>query len=370
MSAQLENEKLLIYLLGFDRQNRNAMELFFKKKQAGQCVLVNLDQAQLAIVDIDRYGVADEWESIRQIKPDVVSIILSLNESYRTPDCYFVKKPVKIPELVSVLKTVRKQLQREMSAENKGRKVWDRLLSGFRKPEIKENASEGQTEPPIVENLFFAEQGYLLEVVKKAVKQANIEGHGIRLQVNNQGSIFIDPAEHWVVTDFSDDILEELCHWKLNESDVSTSVFADGESAKYMEGWRDRRQDPIDIDSFLWDLARWSFRGMLPVGTNLNQKISLIAWPDLPRLTTIPNAMRIAALWVACPLSLSETIDVLKIPKTDVYDFYSASHTLGLISLSESDADEHSVFDDIRPDQERRSLYLNILKRIKGQGLE
>ena len=57
-------------------------------------------------------------------------------------------------------------------------------------------------------------------------------------------------------------------------------------------------------DALLWKVALWTARGRVPLGTPLDQPVYLKHWPDLNALTPLPQALRMAALWLNHPLPL------------------------------------------------------------------
>ncbi len=378
MSTTLKLIPLKICLLGFDRRNLNALKLFFGRIDTGYCQLSLPDEADLVIVDIDRYGVDDEWQALRQNHPNVRGILFTVNKQDDSELTTYLQKPVKIPALLSKLTRIRESLS-EDSVELMPGYPWssDHLDKPEEKvektPETHQDTKHEEDQESVDQSIsdvaYLAELGTLLDGIKRAVKRANTKGLGVRMHMANQGSIFIDPSEHWVFTDFSDATLRELCTERFNEAELLLSEFEDGESAKYVEGWAQCRETPIDVDSFMWDLALWTYNGLLPTGTRLDYKVELKTWPDLQRMTLIPFSMRIAALWTACPVSLIETVEVLNVPPEHVFKFYACCHTLGLLNQIDPSTDGARL-KSIEPNEERRRFYLNILKHIKGKDFE
>ncbi len=382
MASSGDNETILINLIGIDQRNRNAIEMVLAKEPPGYYAIANFDQASLSVVDLDNYGAEDEWNALLQGKPDQRAIFLSVNETQRSrsrsrsPAHFYLKKPISIDDLVLTLSIARKK----HGVDQKRQSSWNQFLSTHIKYPKTEPPKTKKVEPsqPIEEQgqvvRFFSEQGYLIDEVKRAVVEANSEGRGIRLQFTNQGSIFIDPAEHWINTDFTPAGLQDICKHFLNESDVVKRVFTEREFSKYLDEWQETRLKPVDIDSFLWDLALWTYEGSVPAGTDIDKKIILTSWPDLPRLSPIPNVMRIAALWVSCPMTLMETIDVLNIPQKDVFNFYTAASTLGLVRQDTEAVKPTQIQSGEKPfiksEKNQREFYLRILKHLKGQNLD
>lgn len=376
MSTSIENETLLISLIGIEQRNRNAIEMVFEQEQSGLYAFADANEASLTIVDLDNYGAADEWAALQQIKPDQLAILFSVNEIPQASSHFCLKKPVSISELVVALQDAKSKLDIGEFSDQLNKSSWNRLFS-FKEKKTKEKFIQKKPEPEqaVQEVYFFSEQGYLIDEVKRAVVQANSEGRGIKLQLNNQGSIFIDPTEHWVNTDLVPAVLKDLCQHSLNETDIVKRIFNDLEFSKYLEEWQGSKLKPIDIDSFLWDLALWTYGGSLPASTDLSKKITLTYWPDLPRLTPTPNSMRIAALWVSCPMTLMETTEVLKIPQKDVFNFYVAASTLGLIKQSgpvdkSSDGPKDVNNRMVNSETSKQQFYNRILNHLKRNDLD
>lgn len=374
MSTPIKSDTLLVSLIGIDQRNRNAIEMIFDKEQAGVCRFSSADESHITIVDLDKYGAAEEWEALQEIRSEHMAIFLSVDPSRYSSSPLFLKKPALIDNFITALEHVRSKLNLPTIVENQEYLPWSKFLSSrmtFQQEKISNIAEEFEADESYEDIGFLSEHGYLIDEVKRAVVQANTDGFGIKLQIKNKGSIFIDPTEHWVNTDLSFSELENICQQPLSVEDINKRVFSDREFSKYLEEWRATNLSPIDIDTFLWDLALWTYKGAVPSSTDLAKKIILIYWPDLPRLTEIPNAMRISALWVSCPMTLVETIDVLNVPKEDVFNFYTAASTIGLVQQTETIDNNKIKAEEDKPavtksDKTQREFYLRILEHLKG----
>ena len=86
--------------------------------------------------------------------------------------------------------------------------------------------------------------------------------------------------------------------------------------------------------------------------------------------------MRIAALWVSCPMTLLETVDVLSIQQEDVFNFYTAASTLGLVSQSDQLVKKSKSDKFFKPatitksEKSQREFYLRILEHLKGYNFD
>ena len=105
-------------------------------------------------------------------------------------------------------------------------------------------------------------------------------------------------------------------------------------------------------------------RGRIPLGTDPSTKVKLKHWPNLTRLQTFPNAMRIASLWSRQPVSLLESATVLGIPQRYVFAFFSAVQVLGLVETLDAESTNQGRLDG-RPVSRHRNLFRKILAHLR-----
>jgi len=91
----------------------------------------------------------------------------------------------------------------------------------------------------------------------------------------------------------------------------------------------------ISYDFMIWKLAVRASQGRIPEGTDLSRQMSLIEQPNISRLRLTSDALKIAALWVEQPCTLSMTAQMLGIPQREVFSFFSAVTALDLIGRSD-----------------------------------
>lgn len=136
------------------------------------------------------------------------------------------------------------------------------------------------------------------------------------------GTLHIYPAEGEYVTDIAGEDLAEFCRRPAN--DFKVKRFSEKELANASRAERRR-----NIDELLWHAALYASRGRLARGCRRDDVVLLKHWPNFTRLHNTLNGIRLAALLTRYPTSVTLAHHLLKIPVSEVNEFYSAAHAAG-----------------------------------------
>ena len=202
---------------------------------------------------------------------------------------------------------------------------------------------------------------YLQGFVQRACRMAGEQKTNIRLEgyrysmtvLHKTRQIHVEVGERQVFS---------LAAMPLNSDDVTVTAISKGQLAQVVNP-----KALFSIDSFVWELALRTAHGRVPSNTDLQAPVYLKRWPNMTRLTLIPHALRIAALWINQPRSLIETARVLEIPQRYVFSFYSAAYALGLASQQCPNAVLNDQRDAAAP-KRNRGLLQRILGRLRKGG--
>ena len=210
-----------------------------------------------------------------------------------------------------------------------------------------------------VEALQMNTQGYLLDVIRAASKQA--ESAAVRVELPGI-DILLEPAANRALWAGKSD-LRGGCQ-QVVAADTFTKTLLDSEQAAACIG--QYQQPHIEqIDSLLWRLALWTYQGRLPLGTQTTVPAYLAHWPNLTRLAAIPNAMRIASLWSASSMPILHVVEALKIPQQQVFAFYGAAHALDLTGPVRRKADQMIEAAPVA-EHKHRSVLSRMVNRLRG----
>jgi len=408
-----------ISFLGIDERSKSAYEIFFKGIKHFKCHPVDdYGKAQLCLVDMDAYNIQQDYAELILNYPDLYVLILSLNEFSCTREQeFFIRKPVKRDQLEQLLneiyqsifgKTVAKrQLISPPPAELKTdikdsvqstktpaekakpvpnsdekvvsikepRKVSTANAAKLLKVENEEHFVGEQSDidlknPAELEKIYY-DPGHLLQsIVDKAIMKSREEKQIIQLDVLNN-TFYFDYEEQKVYSTVGPGIIRPLC-LVHHDKNISYTTRANTYRDKLHEIIQSNKNKSIkktlekqswNMESFMWLITLWCSRGRIPQGTDFNHPIYLMQWPNLTRLASIPNALRIAALLRDRRCSLSSVARHLNIEQRYVFAFFSACKAIGLANVSKRKADK--LFVSEKPEKNKnQSILSKILTRL------
>ena len=89
------------------------------------------------------------------------------------------------------------------------------------------------------------------------------------------------------------------------------------------------------------------------------------SWPNFTRLLVTPHAMRISALLIQGPRTLSNVAEVLNIKPQYVFVFISSACALGLTGQAKREVDVLVQSPEIKPNKEK-GLLSRIISKLRG----
>ena len=98
-----------------------------------------------------------------------------------------------------------------------------------------------------------------------------------------------------------------------------------------------------DIDELLWQIGFHASRGLLLEGLSEYDVVQFSRWPNLSRLPTTPNAMRICALLVNHSTSIMMARRRLRVDSGEIRRIYTAASLAGIARVLNRKSAESSV---------------------------
>jgi DNA-binding response OmpR family regulator len=181
-----------------------------------------------------------------------------------------------------------------------------------------------------VESRWLNTDARLLGHIARAITQQASAKSAFGLALQGGPAIYVDPQAETVAVSTETIDLIALAQQDFDKQQLSLIPGALPETGPALQ---------FRLEAFLWKLALYTYRGLLPVGVQVNEPVYLRYWPNLTRFEPTPNAMRISSFWCRQPTTLATIIRMLNIPQRHVFGFYAAASTLRLAGPAKRESD-------------------------------
>lgn len=395
-----ENNKkpLTVALHGMDDRSCKIMMMFLQGPCRGAAMVIDDDEADVDIFDGDTPAskklLSQHLEAERQ-KP---TIVLSLHD-FQYEGVLQIRKPVKTDAMLSALNEAKILLAN--FAKKKGQK--QAVLATVEAEEEEETESETQllktyvidqderkktskhqtamrfdekgfqayigslsdidvNDPAQFANASYDPKDYFQGYIQSAFMVCRAKGQIMQLQ-SGWKPIMIFPHTHEIWLDADDPQLRAFAGIKLNPSSASKmSISPVNAQTMGLGGSLDKFQS---MDAFLWKLACWTSKGRYPHLIDYSQPVYLKSWPNFTRLLITPHALRIAALLIQGPRTLTNVARVLDIKPQYVFVFASAAYALGLMGQAKREADNLVQQPEVKHSK-GQGLLGRIMNKLRG----
>jgi hypothetical protein len=90
-------------------------------------------------------------------------------------------------------------------------------------------------------------------------------------------------------------------------------------------------------------MGAWTANGRLSQQLQINAPVQLKQWPNLTRLTMLPDALRLAAFLARSPASPALTVKMLRVEPHDLFNFLAAADSLGLLRYNTAENPDNRI---------------------------
>lgn len=365
--------------IGMDDRMRELMKMAFQGPGKGSCMLSGIENADVFLFNMDHVDGSALWDKIHGEYPKKPAIVISLKDPMLT-DAIFLEKPLRIEKLLEVINSMKSKASLRVqengnAADNDIQQQPDKFAA---LADNLDSANDDDREycgtnhdvdlsnAAAVANIYYKTDDYLQEQIFHACQLSKTEKVAIQIavKVNDKWELITFlPNLQGVFTTLSDFQLRVICTAPKYCTETRVHRYS-SEETSILENGPKTKVSIQAREPFLWKVALWTSRGRIPNGTSLSTPVRLRRWPNLTRLHTTPNCMRIATLLIDEARPLRVVAKVLNIPQRHVFAFYTASHALGLVNA----AGEASANASATPGQKHKehSLLSRILKRLTG----
>ncbi|MGJ0514136.1 MAG: hypothetical protein ACR65O_00120 [Methylomicrobium sp.] len=217
-------------------------------------------------------------------------------------------------------------------------------------------------DPAQFANASYDPKDYFQGYIQSAFMVCRAKGQIMQLQ-SGWKPIMIFPHTHEIWLDADDPQLRAFAGIKLNPSSASKMAISPVNAQTMgLGGSLDKFQS---MDAFLWKLACWTSKGRYPHLIDYSQPVYLKSWPNFTRLLITPHALRIAALLIQGPRTLTNVARVLDIKPQYVFVFASAAYALGLMGQAKREADNLVQQPEVKSGK-GQGLLSRIMNKLRG----
>jgi hypothetical protein len=399
------NGPLKVALHGMDERSSKMMAMYLQGPCRGVAVVVNNDSADVDIFDADSVVGQQLLQERLEKEPLRPVLMLSVRDRQQTENALSVKKPVKTEDMLAALAQARARIGQKTKSGSIDSKPTQ--LSGRSNTPTHDtvpvNKAVEVPEPPVLKKyvinsdeqkktskhqaaMQLSETGfgafignvpgvdvndprqlakagynpkdYFQGYIESAFKVSREKGQSRQLN-SGWNPLVILPNNDEVWLDVDESQLRAFAGLAINSTLGSKmSVTPLSQDMANAERTLERFHS---MDAFLWKAACWASKGRYPVTIDVRQPVYLKNWPNFTRLLVTPHAMRIAALLIQSPRSLSDIAETLNIKPQYVFVFISAASSLGLVSQAKKEA---SVL--VQPPEVKPKKNQGVLSRILG----
>lgn len=383
----MTDRTLFVAASSLDHRQRKNMSRMLRGNGNGRFMLTDEVNADVSMLDMDVPGAEKIWEKFRKQYPQRSAILLS-SYPVQKENALFVKKPININDLLTVLEQKRAELGKggqapSISIDKRQKYEASNQIAGGVQQQTKSTLKNrpknddkyiqqycgmrgdvNPHNPKEYHQIFYDPNKYLLSVVLKGGELARTKEVAVRIDIDSK-PIIISPGATVILYTISEHMLRSLCLVPVETTTITLKELQIEEYIKLKKrAYQERKL--YSYDAFCWNMVLWSSRGRLPEETDPNAPVYIRYWPNLTRMTLTPHAMRIVALWRKQPRSLFNTAEELKIPQRYVFALYTAAHALNLAGMSRRAVDFTFVPERIQASR-YRTLYLRLLNRLRAK---
>jgi hypothetical protein len=174
---------------------------------------------------------------------------------------------------------------------------------------------------------YFDPQDYLVDVVRRATANRqdlhiSAQGLGELVVLSSRGEYFSSIEK-----------MATFC--KLNPERMQVEVLKPQDPRR-----PDEKAIGRNIDELMWEAGFHASSGRLIKGCYRDDVVELSHWPNLTRLPRTENTVRIAAFFTRYPTSITFASRLLKVERSELFQFYSAAHCAGVARAVNRQAEE------------------------------
>ncbi|MGF6148069.1 Uncharacterised protein [Kingella potus] len=305
-----------VMLQEMGEQQNAVFKMAFKMHNTTNYEIIEPDsghQPDMVLVDVDGGKGILAWHEAKKNYQDIPVVVFSAHEPVVTAP--YLPKPVKFDTLFPILRS---------------------LAQGGNIFEVEQGGGAKQSElpPPHIDSKprkttirrFNPQRGLL-----GALRASSERQQDTAVLVRGKPVLIVFPGIQRVLLTVSADELEKMCR------DDHLSVVC--KSVPDNPQWKEKAK--VTIMSCLWQMAIWTAQGRLIFPMTPQTVFTLKRWPNLTRLASVPESMRLSAFLTKTSVNLNILYKVMPLDMKDILNYLAATYVTGYLA-TDSEFSEHS----------------------------
>ncbi|MCS4534219.1 response regulator [Neisseria montereyensis] len=302
-----------IMLQDMGEQQEAIFRMAFKMHNTTNYEIIQPDseiQPDLILVDTDTEQGLANWNKLKDSYKDVPVAIFSIKEP--TVTAPYLAKPIKFDTLFPILRSL-----------SQGGNIYE--VSDRQTEAADANPSGGVRKATI--HRFNPQRGLL-----GALKFASQGHQDIAILHEGKPVLIVFPSIQRVLLTIGAAELEKLS--KDDNLSVVCKAVPDNPQ------WKEKAK--VTIMSCLWQMAIWTAQGRLIYPMTPQTIFTLKRWPNLTRLASVPESMRLSAFLTKTSVNLNILYKVMPLDMPDILNYLSATYVTGFLAI-DTDLDGQNV---------------------------
>jgi hypothetical protein len=379
------NIKIAIY--GMDQRSQKMTEMVFKDNLPTVAVTPSAHGADVILFDMDSGISAEQIDEIRAEHSSIPVIVLSI-KSQNVKGAVYLRKPLSVSSLSKTLEILVVNADKSISnskvnintsmddvkmAANSGIQTKANLAASLDKhgSSAEKTSKNNVVTIGVSDDSCFDPSRFVIWYVKQAVEQAKSTQSVIQVTLWNNKFITINPASEKITTNLSDGTIRSIGVVAIDDKEGKIEIKkTDKKSPSALQSAQDEPCYTHNCDSFLWQLAAATARGRTTLQFfneniyDISQPVYISKWPNITRLTDIPNSLRVIAFLIKRPATQSQVCKLLNVKRADFNNVLFACAALGIAGQAIRQSDQLFAVEE-KPQHKSRKLFGYILSHLR-----
>ncbi|MCK5359910.1 MAG: hypothetical protein KAJ95_04745 [Gammaproteobacteria bacterium] len=357
----MDDKMINICLIGFNVSMHRALTVAVANRAKDICMLTELGDADIALVDIDDLQNESEWREPwekHEFKMVAVSSRKDVHKTCKNEFCASLSKPLQFTRMLTVIS----------NAAHQGLEEIEKIKTGGQAGAQVSDQSKGHLSKVLRSEVLIDSDYYLLGRVRSEFKSKSASQVSLLQLFDGKVWLAIDRVNKTVFLNIRERKLMSLAILEIKGSghkhditSVEMEIKHELISEKHLEKLSKDAVWQCDMEKFIWLLTRLTVRSAGLSELSMNKPYRLRQWPDLTRYSTSEKDLPLSSYWVGCTSTIEDLAQKMDLSIDSILPFASCCLTAGYLVEEEQEEIE------IIPEPVKKKRFKNIFSQILGR---